>query len=220
MLPRVLVILLLAMNIGVAVWWALKPDYEPRRFAPTEPAVAGLELLSEIETRGSVAELAEAPQPMAPSDDAVCQRIGPFLTQADLRRAIGALTPAVQRIQFRETRTLARRGYWVYMPAQASREAALATARELAARGLRDYYVVTAGDRQNTISLGLFRELANARQRQSDVQSMGFSAELGERTEDVPQYWIDLAAEAGFDWRAQMGGYAGVEARRIDCEAG
>jgi hypothetical protein len=220
MLPRILVILLLAMNIGVAVWWSLRPDYEPRRHAATEPAVPTLELLSELDIAASEAELAEAPQPIAPTVDAVCQRLGPFLTQADLRRAVGALTPAVQRIQFRETRALARRGYWVYMPPQANREAALATARELASRGLRDYYVVTAGDRQNTISLGLFRELANARQRQSDVQAMGFSAELGERTEDIPQYWIDIAADNGFDWRARLGGYAGVESSVIDCEAG
>ena len=206
MLPRVLVILLLVMNIGVAAWWFLRPEHEPRRFAPTEPAVAGLELLAESEARGSVAEMAEAPQPIQPSADAVCQRIGPFLTQADLRRVIGALTPVVQRIQFRETRALARRGYWVYMPAQATRDAALATARELAARGLRDYYVVTAGDRENTISLGLFRELDNARKRQADVQGMGFSAELGERTEEIPQYWVDIAADPRFDWRAQLGG--------------
>jgi hypothetical protein len=219
MLPRVLVILLLVMNIGVAAWWFLRPEHEPRRFAPTEPAVAGLELLAESEARGSVAEMAEAPQPIQPSADAVCQRIGPFLTQADLRRVIGALTPVVQRIQFRETRALARRGYWVYMPAQATRDAALATARELAARGLRDYYVVTAGDRENTISLGLFRELDNARKRQADVQGMGFSAELGERTEEIPQYWVDIAADPRFDWRAQLGGYAGVESSRIECEA-
>ena len=219
MLPRALFILLLAMNIGVAVWWSLRPDIEPRRFAASEPAVASLELLSEAEGRGSVAELAEAPVPMDPGPDAVCQRIGPFLTQADLRRALGALTPAVSRIQFRETRSLALRGYWVYLPAQSTREAALSTARELAARGLRDYYVVTAGDRDNTISLGLFRDVNNARQRQADVQAMGFAAELGERTEDVPQYWIDLAAAAGFDWRARLGGYAGVGAQRIDCNA-
>lgn len=219
MLPRVLVLLLLVMNVGVGVWWLLRPEHEPRRYAPTEPAVAGLELLSEVEARAVVGELAEAPQPIAPSADAICQRIGPFLTQADLRRAVGALTPVVQRIQFRETRALARRGYWVYMPAQASRDAALATARELAARGLRDYYVVTAGDRQNTISLGLFRELSNARQRQADVRAMGFGAELGERTEEIPQYWIDIAADPRFDWRAQLGGYAGVEGARIGCEA-
>jgi hypothetical protein len=219
MLPRVLVLLLLLMNVGVGAWWFLRPEHEPRRFAPTEPAVPGLELLTELEARGAVGELAEAPQPIAPSADAVCERIGPFLTQADLRRAVGALTPVVQRIQFRETRALARRGYWVYMPAQPTRDAALATARELAAQGLRDYYVVTAGDRQNTISLGLFRELANARQRQADVRAMGFGAELGERTEEIPQYWVDIAADPRFDWRAQLGGYAGVDSARIDCEA-
>lgn len=218
MLPRALFILLLAMNIGVALWWGLRPEAEPRRFSPTEPAVAALELLSEVEGRGSVAEMAEAPVPNDPGPDAVCQRIGPFLTQADLRRALGALTPVVNRIQFRETRSLALRGYWVYLPAQSTRDAALSTARELAAGGLRDYYVVTAGDRENTISLGLFRDINNARQRQADVQAMGFSPEMGERTEEVPQYWIDLAAGPDFDWRARLGGYAGVGARSIDCE--
>lgn len=219
MLPRALFTLLLAMNLGVALWWWLRPDLGPRRHSSIEPAVAALELLSEVESRGSAAELAEAPIPMDPGPNAICQRIGPFLTQADLRRALGALTPSVSRIQFRETRSLALRGYWVYLPAQTSRDAALATARELAARGLRDYYVVTAGDRENTISLGLFRDINNARQRQADVQSMGFAPEMGERTEEVPQYWIDLAAGPEFDWRARLGGYAGVGARSIDCES-
>jgi hypothetical protein len=49
---------------------------------------------------------------------------------------------------------------------------------------------------------------------------MGFSAELGERTEDIPQYWVDIAADSDFDWRARLGGYAGVSSRGIDCEAG
>ena len=104
-------------------------------------------------------------------------------------------------------------------PARAGhREAALAAARELSAQGLRDYFVVTAGDQENTISLGLFRDRGNAETRQREVQALGFSPLLEERTEEIPNYWIELAAAPGLDWRAGLGGYAGVESRPLPCE--
>ena len=91
---------------------------------------------------------------------------------------MGAFTPNAERIQFRETRSLANRGYWVFLPAQGSRDKALSIARELSAKGLRDYYVVTAGERENTISLGLFRDLSNAEQRHEQVRQAGFAPQL------------------------------------------
>ena len=49
----------------------------------------------------------------------------------------------------------------------------LATARSLAAQGVRDYYVVTAGPGENTVSLGLFREQRNAEARLAEVRALG-----------------------------------------------
>lgn len=220
MLARVLVLSLLLMNLGVAAWWWLRPAPVESRPPAAEPGVPPLALLSEVENAGLVADAPErvgTPDPVGGSPGQRCLRIGPFLTQADLRRAIGALTPAVDRIQFRESRVLTNRGFWVFLPAQETREAALATARELSARGLRDYYVVTAGDRENTISLGLFRDQPNALARQKEVQALGFAPELQERREETPNYWIELAAAQDMDWRASLGGYAGVEGQPIDC---
>jgi len=221
MLARALVLSLLLMNLGVGVWWWLRPATPPPPRPTTETGVPTLPLLSEVENAGRIAEAparAGTPDPVGGSPDQACLRIGPFLTQADLRRAIAALTPAVDRIQYRESRVLTNRGFWVFLPAQETREAALASARELSARGLRDYYVVTAGDRENTISLGLFRDRPNAETRQREVQALGFAPELQERQEETPNYWIELAAERGLDWRASLGGYAGVEAESIVCE--
>jgi hypothetical protein len=167
--------------------------------------------------------VADAPELAGPAEPAGgdptlhCLRLGPFLTQADLRRAVNALTPAVERIQFSETRALTNRGFWVYLPAEGTREAALATARKLSAQGLRDYYVVTAGDRENTISLGLYRDLPNAEARRNEVQALGFVPQLSERQDETPNYWIELAAPKDLDWRAQLGGYAGVDEASIDC---
>ena len=222
MLARALLLSLLLMNLGVAAWWGWRTPPPEVRPAATEAGVPGLRLLSETEGADSgliSADGESVGQPLptgAPAQQ--CLQIGPFLTQADLRRAMGALTPVVARIQFRENRVLTNRGFWVFLPAQGTREAALAAARELSAQGLRDYYVVTAGDQENTISLGLFRDRTNAETRRREVQALGFAPELQERTEEIPNYWLELAAAPGLDWRARLGGYAGVEARPRPCD--
>lgn len=223
MLSRALIALLLTMNLGVALWLWLRPvpeSVEPQMRA--DDATPSLVLLSEEDSEpdatGTVAEPDSPPEPTPGLDRLACIEIGPFLTQADLRRAMNAFTPSAERLQFRETRALASRGYWVYLPAQGTRDAALAAARELSGKGLRDYYVVTAGERENTISLGLFRELSNAQQRHAQVRAMGFDAQLQPRSDEIPNYWIDLAVEAGLDWHSRIAGYPGVTGTQVACQ--
>jgi hypothetical protein len=123
-----------------------------------------------------------------------------------MRGAMNRLTPLTRRIQYREARTTQPRGYWVFVPAMATGEQALAVARQLNSRGVRDYYVVTAGDQQNTISLGLFRDQANAERRRAEIAALGLDPKLVQRTEDLPVYWVDFAEDPArpVDWRAQL----------------
>ena len=221
MFARALFVLLLLMNLGVAAWWMLHTPPSAPALPAADPEIPALRLLSEIEPADPDAPVPELAEPRGTEAELAslrCLQIGPFLTQADLRRAVNALTPTAERIQFRETRVLANRGFWVYLPAQASREAALAAARALSAKGLRDYYVVTAGERENTISLGLFRDVANAETRRDQVRAAGFEPELQPRTDDIPNYWIDLAVQPDVDWRVRMGGYVGVGTQDVACE--
>jgi hypothetical protein len=202
MLLRALVLLLACMNVGVAAWWAAHREPPPRVLPATEPDIAALTLLSESDRArlGGAAPVAEAvPAPLP--EGAVCQSLGPFESAEALRRAMDALLPRVERIQYREVQAMALHGYRVYLPAAANRQQALDAARLLAARGIADYYVVTAGDQENTVSLGIFRELDNATKRRDSVAALGFNAVVEPRTEPVRQWWIDLAAAAGFDWR-------------------
>ena len=175
---RAVLLLLVCMNVGVGLWWTLHRDPVPAPLPPLEKGVAGLTLLREAERSPlpAAAELDAAPAPLA--DMPVCLSIGPFETPAELRAAMARLMPEVGRIQFRELPATALRGYRVFLPAAANRAEALASARALAARGLRDYYVVTAGDQQNTVSLGLFRDLENASRRQAEVQAFGYTASV------------------------------------------
>jgi len=194
MFIRVLFMLLLALNIGGASWLLFANRPQSEEAPATDPGVPRLELLAERDNaEGDHAELASAPESPADLLNDQCRRYGPFQTQADTRAAMNALTPLTKRIRMREEHATQTRGYWVYLPAMPSREQALATARTLSAKGVRDYYVVTAGDQQNTISLGLFRDQGNAERRRAEIAGLGLNPKVNARTEDLPVYWLDFA---------------------------
>ncbi|HEX7814332.1 SPOR domain-containing protein [Dyella sp.] len=137
-----------------------------------------------------------------------CIAIGPFSTPLDMRNARSALVNLSVRTRSRQEQTTQSRGWWVYLPASPSRDQALAQARKLSAANIKDYFVVgsNSGDQPNTVSLGLFKDPANARKRRDEVVAAGFSAQMTERTETVPEYWLDLAVadNAHFDWRSRI----------------
>lgn len=221
MFVRVFFLLLLALNIGVACWLYFAPHAPVAAAAAADPGVTKLVLLSEADrstTADTAAPTAQSAHP-ADSKKESCQSIGAFSTQADMRAAVKALTPLVARIQFRETRVTEVRGYWVYLPAPANRERALDIARQLSGKGITDYYVVTAGEQPNAISLGLFHEPANAEKRLNEIRTLGFKPEMTQRSDEVPIYWVDYAqaGDAPFDWRAHVPVRSELHAQPIDC---
>lgn len=225
MLLRLLFVLLIALNIAVGAWLLLGQN-DTHAHLPTDPGVQKLHLLSELPPPASVtpsasaanvaapppAQSSSAANPLAaqPSTNTLsyaCMALGPFATQEDLRVARNALEPQVQRMRARQEQTTQSRGWWVYLPATSSHAAALAEARQLAAKNIQDYFVISGeGDDQNTVSLGLFKDPANARKRRDQIAAAGFSAQMSERTETVPEYWLDLIPvdSAHFDWRSRV----------------
>ena len=193
MFLRALFVLLLALNIGAGCWLLFAAPREPAALPATDPGVPSLQLLSERDAAAAHPELDSVPESDADLANDVCRTLGPFQTQADARAAANALRPLVKRSRTRETQQTQTRGYWVYFAAAPSREAALATARQLADKKVRDYYVVTAGEQQNMISLGLFRDQNNAERRRAELAALGFDPKVNTRTEDLPVYWIDFA---------------------------
>jgi hypothetical protein len=217
MFVRLLFLLLLALNLGAAGW--LLFGRAPAAAAPpaSDPGVPELRLLSETRQTARPAEASPAAVPTGGHD--ACSTLGPFMTAADMRNAVQNLSPHVARIQYREEQVRRSHGYWVYMPAAASREAALDEARALAAKGIHDYYVVTAGDSQNTISLGLFNDQSNAQNRLAQLQQLGFQAQVEQRVDTEAAYWVDYAvpADSAFNWQAWLPGRNDLQIRSIDC---
>ncbi len=219
MFPRFLFLFLLALCIGGACWIAFAPAAPVAPEPAIEAGVARLMLLSERDeaNRDSNETSASAADPSSADDR--CVSIGPFATQSDMRAALRTLTPLARRIQSRDARATQSRGYWVFLAAMKSREEALGVARALSGKGVRDYYVVTAGEQQNTVSLGLFREQANAERRRAEITAMGFKPELIQRTEELPVYWIDYATASAtpLDWRPRVAADSDLREQPIEC---
>ena len=217
MFLRLLFLLLLALNLGAAAW--LLFGRVPVEALPpaTDPGVPELHLLSEVRKAAQPAGASSAPAPPRVHD--ACGTLGPFMTAVDMRSAVQALSTHVARIQYREEQVQRSHGYWVYLPAVASREAALDEARALAAKGINDYYVVTAGDSQNTISLGLFNDQSNAQNRLAQLQKLGFAAKVEQRVDTEPAYWVDYAVpeDVAFNWQAWLPGRSDLQSKSIDC---
>lgn len=208
MFLRLLFVLLTALNIAVGAWLLLGQPYAHGGL-PTDPGVPELRLLSELPLRtplqssaGRSTVGADAPKALNYS----CVALGPFATPQDLRNARQTLAGQAVRMRSRQEQASQSSGWWVYLPAASNRNKALETARTLAARNISDYFVVSSGDQANTISLGLFKDPANARKRRDEVAAAGFSPLLVDRGETVPEYWLDLVVPAGgkFDWRSQI----------------
>lgn len=204
MFLRLLFVLLSALNIAVGAWLLLG---QPYRYvgAATDPGVAPLQLLSETQTPLDDSSTADQQTESGngASQSYRCMALGPFDTPQDLRSARQALDGQVTRMRSRQEQTAQPSAWWVYLPAAASRAQALQQARQLAAKNINDYFVVGSGDQANTVSLGLFRDPDNARKRLDQVKAAGFPARMSERSESVPEYWLDLvlADDSPFDWR-------------------
>ncbi|NID15814.1 SPOR domain-containing protein [Luteibacter yeojuensis] len=196
----------------------VSPASAPKPVAATSVAAAQTKPV----TKAAAADdplAAAASAPTSPRRSYRCLALGPFPNQVDLRAARTAIASRTVRSRQRQEQTSESHGWRVFLPAQATREQALAQARRLEAKGIKDYFVVTAqGELQNSVALGLFHDPANARKRRDQVVAAGFPARMSERTETTPVWWLDVVVpdEAGADIRQGIR-TPGITARTTGC---
>lgn len=231
MSARILVVALVVLNVAAALWnWLAVPATPVPPPPVIEPGVPPLILLAEqaAGTDPELAELVAAPEPPvavpAGAGQPVCLEIGPFANQSALREAEQALAAIGHVHAVRETVERRSRGFWVHLPPASSRDQALTMARRLAEEGVDDYYVVTAGDSENTISLGLFRDRANAERRRREMVERGYPAQLTDRVEEQVIHWLTLRQQAEgpdgagiADWRPHLAAAADLGAEPVLC---
>ena len=116
----------------------------------------------------------------------------------------------------------------VYLPAEPGRQAALDLIAELrraseAAGMSMDSYIVSGGDLDNAISLGLFSDVRNALRVQTQVQALGYSPVIALEERQSSRFWLVIGAAAVSDnflesMRAQMLDVTDFSVRENLCE--
>ncbi|TWI03047.1 sporulation related protein [Luteimonas cucumeris] len=206
MFARALIVLLVAINLGVALWWMLRPEPSPPSVVEPLPGVPRLQLLSEAKPlatpAATIAPAAASASSIPPPVKAVaaqCFSLGPFATAEALREARARLQSQVRSLRVRDDSTAKPRGYTVLLPPFASRELAQAAADKIRAAGFSDLLLINTGDDANGIALGRYGSLESAQRRQASLQAAGFDAQL--RPIGVPALpaWLDIEASAGVD---------------------
>ena len=235
MLSRALIVLLIVLNAGVALWWATRPGPLPAQAADDGSGeqtrgIARLQLLREVPRSALALRPAPAPAvPPAPATSAatpeapavaqqVCFAVGPFTDAATLAAARARLQPRVVAMRTREAAASAARGWRVVIAPLADRAAAQALTERIKAAGFDDYLIVASGDEANSIALGRYGGEGSARQREAALQAAGFPAQAQPLGEGGARSWLDITvADAAFDPASARQLTGASQASAIDC---
>ncbi|WP_222565809.1 SPOR domain-containing protein [Novilysobacter antarcticus] len=227
MLIRALVLLLLVLNLGVALWGALAPGpAPPATLLDIPPGVERLQLLP---------DLAEpiAPSPARGPTIAVkivhCASFGPYDTADAASTAGKGLQVAdpvdgeaavdVVKTAIRTEPGSAPRSWRVLLPPLPSAAQADIVVKRIVATGFKDYYVIREGKDANAIALGLFRNEQAAQSRAETLQKAGFDAAVEPVGAGPEQHWLDLGADAPFKAEAVRRQLGAARTKPLDCES-
>jgi cell division septation protein DedD len=144
--------------------------------------------------------------PAAAAAAKVCFNVGPFLSDADLRKFVSSLRDRGFTVRV-ESRRVDERDYWVFIPPFTNRSKAEERLRDLRSQGIEGF-IVKDGVFVNAISLNHFskKELADTFLLQ--MQKAGFIVEYREITKPAKQSWVYAAhGQRGGDLRGAVDGY-------------
>ena len=230
---RAFFLLLVAANLALFAWSryyaapdsAADPEPPRRQINPESirllagPELAGLPVLKpkpagrSPQPRRRPRRCDRAPAPAA------CIEWGGFAV-AEAPRAEQVLEPLALGARLSQRRSEETAGWWVFIPPQGNRAAALKKTAELKALGIDDYFVLQdEGNMRWAVSLGVFSSEEAAKTRLEALRAKGVrSAQTGERDTQVAKIWFqvrgaDAALQAKLRELAQ--GFPGTEVTRL-----
>lgn len=161
------------------------------------------------------------PQPVrvAPATAvAVCYSFGPFPKSFLASKASVRLEEMGVKIDRRTVRDRQQVGYWIYLPPQASKQAAVRKTQELAAKKVDDFFIVLASKYQNAISLGVYKNRNGAERRLAELREKGFEALMEPRYQPINVYWLDVGGHlTERQWNAVREEYPAQRRETVTC---
>jgi hypothetical protein len=187
---RALFLLLLLANLAFYAWSRYGAPADAVDSAPAARAIDP-EKLKLVPPASLPAPVAAAKKPLPAAIS--CLEWGSF-TLADAPRAEQALEPLALGPRLAQRRTEETAAWWVFMPPQGNRQAALRKAAELKTLGVDEYFIVQEdGEYRWALSLGVFRSEEAAQARLAALRAQGVrTARVGPRETVVPKVWLQV----------------------------
>ena len=191
MLARALIVVLAALNLGVAAWWLLRPT--PPAPPPLVSPLGGVEL-KQLPMPVEAAAAPAAGEPAVSADmtaSTVCLRLGPFADRDAAQVAQAGLGVLLLDASFHEEAGAAT-GYRVLLPPAADRVQAQAMAARIAEAGFEDFVILNQGASANAIALGAYRSRDTAERRATALRAAGFPAEVrAQGATGASRWWLE-----------------------------
>ena len=216
---KILIGILMVANLFLAYWVITEPDQTLALRADKAENMPPLQRLSEVprqvqvpvsppEAQVSNHEQENAPSPAKaiteveqarPSPRVVflelsCYSIGPFYEENAVKSASSTLTGLGLVTSHKSEVRKELSGFWVYIPPLPSRDEARKVIGMLKQRGLKDFLIVSNGDKRNAISLGFFSTRDGAQQHQTRMKAIGLNSVLEEAYKETNGYWLDFSS--------------------------
>ncbi|NIB44595.1 SPOR domain-containing protein [Pseudomaricurvus alkylphenolicus] len=159
----------------------------------------------------------------AGSDQPLCALVGPFKALLPAEYFVEHLAALEIDAQVKTVEVPGEKGFWVYLPPESSRKAALRKLHEFQAKGV-DSYVIPKGDLANGISFGLFNLEAGAKERLEEIRALGYPAETRAMQRTFEEIWVVLSAQEAQKvgeelWLELLNREEGLEMRQNFCPA-
>jgi len=200
---RGLFLLLVFANLAAYAWWHYQSpadaglDQQPlaRQIEPEKLKIVPPAELATPAVRKPASPAPASPATAPAAAPIACLEWGSF-TLADAPRAEKLLEPLALGTRLAQRRTEETAGWWVFMPPQGNRQAALKKAAELKTLGIDEFFVVPdEGPYRWALSLGVFRNEDAAQARLTALRAQGVrTARIGPREMVVPKLWLQVSA--------------------------
>lgn len=176
-----LIYTLLLVNLGLFVWH-YQPNAGAQRIQASDQ-LTRLVLLKEYQQRHK--------STTDGNDSSRCFSLGPFTRKQSFNVAKQRMAEQGVDISSRVSSERVRNGYWVMLPVSKTSNQAKLQIQKLQEQGVKDYFLVAAGEMKNAVSLGVFSKPKLAKGRRDEVRKRGFNVKIKKITLPKRVYWLE-----------------------------
>ena len=195
---RNLFLLLVLANLGFAAWhsWYTSAPSLERPVVRNSPSISLL-----VDGEVVPPPFTNPIDPVANAESAdqqlICMSIGPLANRLLVENAVDTLEAAAFDVEQRIAQGEVWLGYWVYIDAIDTQDAANDIVRQLNEADIDEAYVIADGNNGNLVSLGVFSVQERAQQRLEDARALGFEVTVTDRSQPGDVFWLDVTAADG-----------------------